>query len=201
MVCMIPFPFSLKSPRQYLCVFHPFQATGRGEKSLGKTGKHLPSEKKIAKPLFCRYITPAFLSKTIYQRAGVRVVEWARLESVCTGNSTEGSNPSLSAINFLPQYIIMNILRFSYVGGWGRNGEIETRYWTSHLRFAMLCKSTILQWFLPHRLTATKKFYHFLKWAGGKRWLTHSHKNIFPPSDSYNKYIEPFLGSGSIFFI
>ena len=54
-------------------------------------------------------------------------------------------NPSLSAINFLPQYIIMNILRFSYVGGWGRNGEIETRYWTSHLRFAMLCKSTILQ--------------------------------------------------------
>lgn len=39
----------------------------------------------------------------------------------------------------------------------------------------------------------------FLKWAGGKRWLTHSHKNIFPPSDSYNKYIEPFLGSGSIF--
>ena len=73
--------------------------------SLGKTGKHLPSEKKIANLLFCRYITPAFLSNTIYQRAGVRVVEWARLESVCTGNSTEGSNPSLSAINFPPQYI------------------------------------------------------------------------------------------------
>ena len=27
-----------------------------------------------------------------------RVVEGARLESVCTGNRTEGSNPSLSAI-------------------------------------------------------------------------------------------------------
>ena len=27
----------------------------------------------------------------------VRVVEGARLESVCRGNSTEGSNPSLSA--------------------------------------------------------------------------------------------------------
>ena len=143
-----------------------------------KTGKRLPSEKKIAKPLFCRYITPAFLSKTIYQRAGVRVVEWARLESVCTGNSTEGSNPSLSAINFLPQYIIMNILRFSYVGGWGRNGEIETRYWTSHLRFAMLCKSTILQWFLPHRLTATKKFYLFWNGPGAKGgW--HIHIKIF----------------------
>lgn len=41
----------------------------------GKAGKRLPSEKKIAKPLFYRYIISAFLSKTIYQRAGVRVVE------------------------------------------------------------------------------------------------------------------------------
>lgn len=31
------------------------------------------------------------------QRTGARVVEWARLESECAGNSTEGSNPSLSA--------------------------------------------------------------------------------------------------------
>ena|SRR5205809_909163 len=30
-------------------------------------------------------------------RRGVRVVEGARLESVCRGNLTEGSNPSLSA--------------------------------------------------------------------------------------------------------
>ena len=29
---------------------------------------------------------------------GVRVAEGARLESVCAGNRTEGSNPSLSAI-------------------------------------------------------------------------------------------------------
>jgi hypothetical protein len=34
------------------------------------------------------------------ERRDVRVVEGARLESVCRGNSTEGSNPSLSA-NFL----------------------------------------------------------------------------------------------------
>ena len=32
------------------------------------------------------------------ERRDVRVVEGARLESVCTGNRTEGSNPSLSAI-------------------------------------------------------------------------------------------------------
>ena len=38
------------------------------------------------------------------------MVEWARLESVCTGNSTEGSNPSLSAINFT-----MNVLPFESV--------------------------------------------------------------------------------------
>ncbi len=35
------------------------------------------------------------------ERRDVRVVEGARLESVCRGNSTEGSNPSLSA-SFTP---------------------------------------------------------------------------------------------------
>src|SRR5216683_2110597 len=33
----------------------------------------------------------------LQMRRDVRVVEGARLESVCRGNSTEGSNPSLSA--------------------------------------------------------------------------------------------------------
>ena len=33
-------------------------------------------------------------------RRDVRVVEGARLESVCRGNSTVGSNPTLSAIFF-----------------------------------------------------------------------------------------------------
>lgn len=32
------------------------------------------------------------------------MVEGARLESVCRGNSTEGSNPSLSAIKFKAGY-------------------------------------------------------------------------------------------------
>src|SRR5258705_7825851 len=34
----------------------------------------------------------------------VRVVEGARLESVCRGNSTEGSNPSLSASSQATKY-------------------------------------------------------------------------------------------------
>ena len=38
----------------------------------------------------------------------------------------------------------------------------------------------------------------FLKWAGGKRWLVNRHLNTFPAS--YNCYIEPFLGSGAMFF-
>lgn len=38
----------------------------------------------------------------------------------------------------------------------------------------------------------------FLKWAGGKRWLVESHVEIFP--SSYNRYIEPFLGSGAVYF-
>ncbi len=40
--------------------------------------------------------------------------------------------------------------------------------------------------------------YPFLKWAGGKRWLVANHSSIFP--SSYNRYIEPFLGSGAVFF-
>ncbi|MCK0766350.1 DNA adenine methylase [Chromohalobacter beijerinckii] len=38
----------------------------------------------------------------------------------------------------------------------------------------------------------------FLKWAGGKRWLVHKHGNLFP--DFSGRYIEPFLGSGAVFF-
>jgi DNA adenine methylase len=38
----------------------------------------------------------------------------------------------------------------------------------------------------------------FLKWAGGKRWLVEKHDYLL--SDNYNRFIEPFLGSGAVFF-
>ena len=38
----------------------------------------------------------------------------------------------------------------------------------------------------------------FLKWAGGKRWLTSKHPDWF--SVEFNRYIEPFLGGGAVFF-
>lgn len=38
----------------------------------------------------------------------------------------------------------------------------------------------------------------FLKWAGGKRWLSSNYPEIIPRN--FNKYIEPFLGGGAIFF-
>jgi DNA adenine methylase len=38
----------------------------------------------------------------------------------------------------------------------------------------------------------------FLKWAGGKRWFITHYSSLLP--NSYNRYIEPFLGSGSVFF-
>ncbi len=37
----------------------------------------------------------------------------------------------------------------------------------------------------------------FLKWAGGKRWLVRGYIDLFPKT--FNRYIEPFLGGGSIF--
>lgn len=41
------------------------------------------------------------------------MVEGARLESVCTGNRTEGSNPSLSAINAENQQIVKQAPNFT----------------------------------------------------------------------------------------
>jgi DNA adenine methylase len=38
----------------------------------------------------------------------------------------------------------------------------------------------------------------FLKWAGGKRWLARSYSWLFP--EAYDRYVEPFLGGGAIFF-
>jgi DNA adenine methylase len=38
----------------------------------------------------------------------------------------------------------------------------------------------------------------FLKWAGGKRWLAKHLAGLVP--EGFNRYIEPFLGSGAIYF-
>ncbi len=38
----------------------------------------------------------------------------------------------------------------------------------------------------------------FLKWAGGKRWFVGRYRTMIPAS--YGRYIEPFLGSGALFF-
>ena len=43
-----------------------------------------------------------------------------------------------------------------------------------------------------------KQIEPFLKWPGGKRWIAKKYKEYFPKE--FNMYIEPFLGSGAVFF-
>lgn len=38
----------------------------------------------------------------------------------------------------------------------------------------------------------------FLKWAGGKRWLIAG--DLLPTPDVFERYVEPFVGSGAVFF-
>jgi len=40
----------------------------------------------------------------------------------------------------------------------------------------------------------------FLKWAGGKRWLVNKAAELLPEANQFNRYIEPFLGGGAVFF-
>ncbi len=39
-----------------------------------------------------------------------------------------------------------------------------------------------------------------VKWAGGKKSLLQQYQPHFPPKGNYNRYFEPFLGGGAIFF-
>lgn len=38
----------------------------------------------------------------------------------------------------------------------------------------------------------------FLRWAGGKRWLVQRYADLIPTG--FDRYIEPFLGSGAVYF-
>lgn len=38
----------------------------------------------------------------------------------------------------------------------------------------------------------------FLKWPGGKRWFVSGHADLLP--EKFERYFEPFLGGGSVFF-
>lgn len=37
-----------------------------------------------------------------------------------------------------------------------------------------------------------------IKWPGGKKWISLKYKTLFP--SQYNTYLEPFMGSGAVFF-
>lgn len=49
-----------------------------------------------------------------------------------------------------------------------------------------------------HNFLSAPPLTPFLKWAGGKRWLLASGIQFMP--NRFDRYIEPFLGGGSVFF-
>ena len=52
-------------------------------------------------------------------------------------------------------------------------------------------------------ITVTSRAHPFLKWAGGKRQLLEQLESYFPPelgSGVLSRYVEPFIGSGAVFF-
>lgn len=51
---------------------------------------------------------------------------------------------------------------------------------------------------MTHEVTAAAPMIPFLKWAGGKRWFAMQAHEMMP--QSYERYVEPFLGSGALYF-
>jgi DNA adenine methylase len=47
-------------------------------------------------------------------------------------------------------------------------------------------------------LKAENEITPFLKWPGGKRWFIQNYSHLLPTQ--FNKYYEPFLGGGAVFF-
>ena len=61
----------------------------------------------------------------------------------------------------------------------------------------------MLQYQLPIAGLKQKKTRPFLKWAGGKTQLLSQFEKLYPPElkqGKINRYIEPFVGSGAVFF-
>jgi DNA adenine methylase len=53
----------------------------------------------------------------------------------------------------------------------------------------------------PFRIAENDTFLRpFVKWAGGKSQLLRQFRSLYPESSSVGRYVEPFLGSGAVFF-
>src|SRR5258706_9320523 len=50
----------------------------------------------------------------------------------------------------------------------------------------------------PGKVRKENRLLPFLKWAGGKRWLVNEYQHLLP--DTFERYVEPFVGSGAVFF-
>ncbi len=83
----------IASQEEGLTQFPPTSALGRSKSLTSNVFEFMRGRASACAIIFCQ--TPR--KSLILKWRDVRVVEGARLESVCRGNSTVGSNPTLSA--------------------------------------------------------------------------------------------------------
>lgn len=65
-------------------------------------------------------------------------------------------------------------------------------------RFPASCQVMVIQQYPVSSISTPQAAEPVLKWPGGKRQILHEIRRFYPPD--FGAYIEPFLGSGAVFF-
>lgn len=91
-------------------------------------------------------------------------------------------------------------MNFSVVNGTISVNPIKAKSWINHGFISLNSQKTALQDFFDNHFAVQAK--PFVKWVGGKRQLLEQFHDLYPQDFNpvENKYFEPFVGGGAVFF-